>query len=406
MLEPVRQFAEARLGDRGEVAAVRRRHAEWAAAWMEHADAGLRSVDEADWAVAVDTELANLRAAHQWALDEDIELASRLIGAMFWYAYWYGPAEVFAWADLTAERLAVDTDRGSPFAPGAHATAALGAWRRGDLQAARALAERGLALGGDDQETKRFAWEALRSALGLLGDYDGALVARDHALGLARSIGDAVHEAHAHIAGALALGYLGRLDHADAELAAATALLNVSDNPTARSFHDYVAGEIRIDVAPDEALPLLRRSRDIARSVGNRFMSGIAGASVVSCAARVGDASTAIGGFADVIDHLQRGAAWPQLWTMIRALIETLARVGQYEDATVLLGALRASERAPAIRGPDAERMRAVIDNLRTHLGAEQSARLEARGARLGDEQAMTFALEATFPRHRVQSAD
>jgi hypothetical protein len=267
------------------------------------------------------------------------------------------------------------------------------------------LAEHGIAIGGDAQTT-RFAWEAMRSTLGLLGDYDGALAARDHALAQARSVGDAVHEAHAHVAGALALGYLGRFDDATAELAAATALLDVADNPTVRSFHDYVAGEIRIDAAPHEALPFLRRSSEVARQVGNRFMSGIAGASLVSCAARVGDASTALGGFAEVIDHLQRGAAWPQLWTMIRALIETLTRVGQYEDAAVLLGALRASERAPEIRGSDATRMRVIVDELRTQLGEEHTARLEAHGANLGDERAMTYALEATFHRHRVQSAD
>ncbi len=405
-LEPVRQFAEARMGDHGEAGTIRGRHAAWAAAWMEQADAGLRSVDEADWAVAIDTELANLRAAHQWALDHDVGLACRIIAATFWSAYRSGPAEVFAWADRTVERLADLGEGRRPWASGAYATAALGSWRRGDLQQARALATRGIALGADDPESARFAWEALRSAELLLGNHEAALAARDHALALARSIGDVVHEAHAHVAGALALGYLGRLDEATTDLAAATKLLDVSDNPTARSFHDYVAGEIRLDSAPDEALPLLRRSSEIARRVGNRFMSGIAGASLVSCAARVGDATTAIGGFAEVIDHLHRGAAWPQLWTMVRALIETLTRVGQYEDAAVLLGALRASERAPAIRGADATRMRDVTGELRTQLGTEQCAQLEARGADLGDEQAMTFALEATFRPHRATSSD
>jgi hypothetical protein len=223
---------------------------------------------------------------------------------------------------------------------------------------------------------------------------------------LARSTDDAVHGAHARVIGALALGYLGRFDDATAELVAGTELLDGSDNPTVRSLHAYVAGEIRLDRAPDEALPLLRRSRDIARQVNNRFMSGIAGASLVSCAARIGDASTAVGGFAEVIDHLHRGAAWPQPWTMVRALIETLTRAEQFEDAAVLLGALRASERAPAIRGADATRMREVIGELRTQLGPDECARLEARGASLGDEQAMTFALEATFRPHRARSSD
>ena len=72
----------------------------------------------------------------------------------------------------------------------------------------------------------------------------------------------------------------------------------------------------------------------------------------------------------------------------------------------MLLGALRASERAPAIRGADATRMRSVIGELHSQLGPERCARLETRGARLGDEQAMTFALEATFRPHRPKSTD
>ncbi len=108
MLEPVRQHAAARLAAAGEDHDARARHASWAAAFMEQADAGLRTPDEARWARAVARELGNLRAAHRWALDHRPTDAGRIIAALYWYGYFRGPAEVFAWADETVECLDAD----------------------------------------------------------------------------------------------------------------------------------------------------------------------------------------------------------------------------------------------------------------------------------------------------------
>ena len=83
----------------------------------------------ARWARDVAHELGNLRAAHRWALDHQPVQARRIIAALFWYGYFRGPAEVFEWADETIEHL----PDGDPTVVGALATAALGAWRRGDL---------------------------------------------------------------------------------------------------------------------------------------------------------------------------------------------------------------------------------------------------------------------------------
>jgi predicted ATPase len=246
MLEPVRQYAEARLSSAGGADQARARHASWAVAFMETADAGLRGPDEAHWATAIDAELANLRAAHQWCLAHDADRAARLAGALFWYGYWYAPSEVFGWADQTVEHFA---DAGQPPLTGAFATAALGAWRRGDLTRARTLALRGIETAPpDDPTSARFAWEALRTIEGLQGNYKQALACHQQALALARQVGDRCHEAHEHIVGALALGYLGKIDQAQTELDAATRLLDASDYPSVRALCDYAAGEILVAV--------------------------------------------------------------------------------------------------------------------------------------------------------------
>ena len=392
MLEPIRQYAEGRLHAEGRFDAVRARHAAWAVGWIEQADARLRSPEEARWVAEIHAELANLRAAHCWGIDHDPATAVRIVAALYWYAYWYGLPEVFGWADDTVARFAATGDR---HLPGAYATAAVGAWRRADFDRARALAERGieLAAAAGDPAAARFAWEALRSTELLAGNYERSLACRDEAMALARAAGDPVHEVHAHAVGAVARGYLGKVDDAAGELAAARELLDRSGNPTARALCDYVAGENRLDLAPREAIPFLQRSRDTARQVGNRFVASVAGLSAVSCAARLGDPTTTIAEYAELIEYFHRAGAWTQLWTAIRALIETLTRLGHDEPAVLLYGALGATGTGAPITGADARRLAEATAVLRARLGDETFTRLQDEGAGWGDERTAAYTL-------------
>jgi predicted ATPase len=390
MLEPVRQHAEARLDASGEADAARRRHASWAVAWAAAADHGLRTAEETMWAAAFDAELANLRAAVRWCRRNDIGAASRLVGSLYWYAYFWGPAEVTTWADD------VVVAAGDTAGTGALATAALGAWRRGALARAQTLGERGVTPATEDPVVARFAWEAVRSAHLVAGEYESSLRARDEAMVLAVRAGDRVHEAHGHVAGALALGYLGRTADADAELARADELLAIDEHPSTRAFMEYVAGEIRVETAPAEALPLLERSRDRARRAGNRFIVGIAGVSALSCAARLGEPAVALAGYDELLDIFHRGGAWPQLWTTMRTLVETLVTLGRHDEAAVVHGALTASPTAPEARGADAARLARAVATMRAALGEEGFARRRAAGAALGDDAAVVYARRAT----------
>ena len=390
MLEPIRQYAEARLADDGERDRTRSRHAAWAAVRLERADAGLRSAEEARWAKAVAAELANLRAAHRWSLDHDPDTAMRIVGAMFWYACWYGMSEAFEWAATTVARVG---DEGRPPLAAACATAALGACRRGDMRDARALAERGIAAATSEPTAARFAWEALSSAEMMSGNYERTLVCQQHALELARLVGDTTHQAREHAARALALGYLGQLNTAHAELAAATNLATTAGNPTVQAFCDYVAGELRIDTAPTEALPLFERARSISRLIGNRYLSAIAGVSAVSCAARIGDPARALDGYGELLNYFERTGSRAQQWTTIRTLIETLTRLGRDEPAAILHGALTASPSAPPLIGQDAIRMHEAASTLAARLGQDHFEHLAARGACLGDGAAIAYAL-------------
>lgn len=393
ILEPIRQYAEVRLADEGGRDQAQARHAAWAADWIEAADAALRGPEEARWAKAVAAELPNLRAAHSWSLDHHPDTALRIAGAMYWYAFWYGASEAFEWAATVIARARDDT---TPALATACATAALGACRRGDMMTARAVAERGIAAAAREPVAARFAWQALSSAEMMSGNYDQTLTCQQHALELASLAGDTTHQAREHAARAVALGYRGQLDDAHAELTAATKLAATARNPTMLAFCDYVTGELRIDTEPTDALPLLQRAQDIGRTVGNRYLAAIAGVSAVSCAARTGDPSQALGGYAELLDYFDRTGSRAQQWTTIRTLIETLTRLAHDEPAAILHGALSASPSALPLIGCDATRMDEAVTTLRSRLGQHRFHRLSTTGADLGDVAAIAYALRSS----------
>jgi non-specific serine/threonine protein kinase len=90
MLEPIRQYAQEKLEERGESKDVRRRHATFFLALAEEAEPKLLTPDDLHWLQRLEVEHDNLRAAISWALEsEEVELALRLGGALgtFWHAH-------------------------------------------------------------------------------------------------------------------------------------------------------------------------------------------------------------------------------------------------------------------------------------------------------------------------------
>jgi hypothetical protein len=198
---------------------------------------------------------------------------------------------------------------------------------------------------------------------------------------------------------ALALAYMGKCGDAREEAAAASSLAATTDIPTARAWAAYVAGEVRLDDAPEEAASLLEEAIDGAEIAHNEFIAGVAGLSAVSVQARVGDPREALRRYPALLDHFQRSGAWMQQWLTIRTLIETFARIGRDEEATILYGALTTSRTATPVTGADAVRLNEVLSALGERLGADRVQALLAKGAMLGDQQAVEYALGALRPR-------
>lgn len=89
MLEIVREYALARLAERGELTELRRRHAE---ACMTLAEAGaleLQGAQQHRWLVKLDAEHPNVRAALTWSLsDEGDPCCGLRIAAALWWFWW------------------------------------------------------------------------------------------------------------------------------------------------------------------------------------------------------------------------------------------------------------------------------------------------------------------------------
>lgn len=145
LLEPVRQYAWAKLKDSGGAEASRRRHALWFLALAEEAEKGLTGPQDLVWLRQLEIEHDNLRAALRWFLERgETELGLRLAAALgkdFWRA-----------SDRLREGLqwleAALAGAGGPSPTRAKALAYAGwiAWERLDFERSTVFSEEALAL--------------------------------------------------------------------------------------------------------------------------------------------------------------------------------------------------------------------------------------------------------------------
>jgi predicted ATPase/DNA-binding CsgD family transcriptional regulator len=164
MLETIREYGLEQLAAMGEVHQTRKQHATWCLELVESAWPAFASrTDQEPWLDRLAAEHDNLRAALAWLEEiDDIDLALRLGGRLFWFWYVRGYLnEGRAWLERTLARSA-----GAP--PAARAQALLGLavlahWQGDDERAVPCLQE-SLALWNDLDDD----W-GITFTLGMLG---------------------------------------------------------------------------------------------------------------------------------------------------------------------------------------------------------------------------------------------
>ena len=400
LLETLRSYGRERLEREGAARHWQERHAAYHVELAYRADEGLRGPEEGRWMQRLDAEIDELRAAHRWTVGHgDAERALALSAALHGYAYRSFRPELFAWAERAARLPGAAGHRLVSVALGSAAT---GAWGRGQLAAARRLAEEAVRA-ADGAPEGHLGFQGLAAVALFRGELADAWTHYRRAAELADACGDRYLAIGNSITAILALAYGGRtaeaIEQAEAALAAARAL----DCPSAAAWGLYTLGEVLLDHDPPRALALLDESRELAAGVGSTFLAGVAGTSATTLRARHDDPEKALLRFPDLIDLWERAGNWTQQWTMLRSLVTTLARLGRDEPAAVLYGALKASQTAAPLFGADTARLAEAVERIEERAGRRQLAAWVERGRRLCDDEVLAFARAAA--RQPVQGA-
>ncbi|HEV7536065.1 MAG TPA: BTAD domain-containing putative transcriptional regulator, partial [Acidimicrobiia bacterium] len=337
LLDTMRSYGLERLMARDDLARARDRHALWALELAEQAAGELAGPREGEWARAVREHLDELRAAHAWLVGCDPEAGLRLAVALHPYALWRVQSEILRWAEVAAGASA---GSGSRRLSAVLASAAAGAWQRGDLDAARAAATAALEAARDlDRPGQRPALEARADVAILLGDLPEADTLFRETYELALSAGDLLQAVWDGGSASLARAWSGDAEAAD-DLAASTfATAERSGSPTAKAFAHYVLGEISTskDASAEEHLC---HAIELAQAVDSTFVVGLARVALATLKARQDDAAGALRSYEAVIVEWQRAGAWTSQWVTLRTLVDLLVRVGADRDAAILYGAV------------------------------------------------------------------
>jgi predicted ATPase/two-component SAPR family response regulator len=373
LLETLRQFGHDRLAESGRLAAAQAAHARYYVNLAWQADPHLRGPAEAEWVRLLEAEVANLRAARTWAMRSGHrEVAAELSAALFWFTYLRMHTEIMGWAEELA-----DDDESLVCSHRVLVLASAGAvaWRRGDLQRARALAERILAIAGEDT-IARYGWHLLGVLAALQGRLGDAHEAVSRMAELARREGDHYHAAFAFAVLALTQTYAGDESSAIATLGASRVEAVRSGAPSALAYNAYVMGEILTASDPDQALAHLDRAVTLSDTVATDFIRGIALVSATSVRVRHSDPATAASALLEVIGHWERAGNWRQQWTTLRQAVELFTRIGDDQAAATVLGAIEAHDRN--LYGADAERLSSLRSELEARLGQGADENLAA----------------------------
>jgi predicted ATPase/DNA-binding SARP family transcriptional activator len=384
VLETLREFGDDQLSN-AERCELQHQHARWYLAVATRGAEALTGADEAAAVAILDREFDNLRAAQQWSIEQaDVDLALRLVASLREYAFRRMRAEIMAWADAAVQLAGAGDHERFPVVV---ATAAYACFVRGDLEGAIAMGERARAaavrLGIDGSG---LAERALANAWFYRGDVPRACDWMDRMIESAQS-GSAARLAHALYMRSVAYTSVGDkargAEFADDALAAAAA----SHSPTAHAQALYARGLASEASNADAATADLARAAAVASDAGNRWIQAFALTEVLWLEARRGHPREALARYADVIDLWYRGGDWANQWLSLRHVFGILVELRAYLGAATLHGALSAAGAAYALpfEAADAERINALVDDVRQHLGAAAFAAAVRRGAALSD---------------------
>lgn len=195
MLETIQDYADECLGASGEEDSIRRRHAEYFVDLCERANPELRLANHFRWSELLSAEHDNLRAALDWAYDNDeITLCVRMVSALdlFWHAYgWH--VEGLNWTQRLLDRIE-ETDRAY------HAAFLICASKMihyHNLDEAQGLCKVALEIARELDDKPRIALALIELAYYTLNHTEKAIALAEQGVALYRDLGEQPGIAHA-----------------------------------------------------------------------------------------------------------------------------------------------------------------------------------------------------------------
>jgi len=191
MLEVVREFASEQLEASGEAGEVRRLHAEFYAGLAEATEPELRTGRSALLMETLEQEHDNLRAAVEWGLGHQSEIALRIVAAI--YNFWFRRSYLSEGIKLTKralERSGAEAD--AILRVKAYTGIGSLSWRQGELGAAELYTQEGVRVAREagDRYWTCNSLHLLGTVKNQRGDLLRAQALSEESLALARELGD------------------------------------------------------------------------------------------------------------------------------------------------------------------------------------------------------------------------
>ncbi|HTN81826.1 MAG TPA: adenylate/guanylate cyclase domain-containing protein [Acidimicrobiales bacterium] len=380
MLEPLRQYAAEKLAAEGGVDETARRHAEHYAAVVHRLAPQLETSDELRAVIALDSARDNLRAAFAFALAQrDLDLCLRLVSPLRGYAVSHVWAEAWSWADAS---LALEGAARHPLHLDALLLASRGAWQRGDLTRALALADSGLDLVVEGSDRWREVQEHRAGALVFLARLDESLSAAKASVGdppRLDSYGDLQRMA-------TYLLLKSAVEGPDLDAALEVLGRTKTGSVSAHALALHVAGMLLVSTDPRMAAEYQRAAVDLAAAVGATLVQGFALMALAAAEAQ-DNPSESVGRYSEVLAHYLRVGSHVHLREFGRAAVVALADCRSWEAAAIVEGATRDAALFELTLGAS---LQDAVRRIRDAIGDDYD-RCAARGAALRDDELVSY---------------
>ena len=269
LLDTVRQFAEEKLVESGEEAALREKHARWFVSLVESLEPRIfAGAADAPAMARLDEQIDNIRTVFDHPSDPELEL--RLIYALHWYCFargYFHEARRRLTAALARSANVDETVR-------AHAIVAAGqaaVWQ-GDFAALRPMIDEAVSVLRTGREAAN-AWMLLGTAFAFAEhDHEGAEHAFARAEEIARKNGRDVALSLTLYWSGLAAQLRGDLRSARAKFEEALAIGESTGSPPAIAHPLTVLGHLALrERKLEEALSCFRRALDLHSAIDDRW---------------------------------------------------------------------------------------------------------------------------------------